>query len=167
MATVARQGSTVGDKTYLAIAGGFLTIVGAFVTAFYAMRRTMIESASAENRAYFEKLSDRLEKVEDDLEAERAELDETKHELLAVRASRDNLESTNRLLREQVEATEAQNRLLTIANADLTETIEQLESQIVVLEDELETERRLKLELTHRLDVLEARVGSFSEIEEC
>jgi len=142
-----------------AVAGAITAIVGVLVTAFFGLRKTLIEKASEQNQAFFEELGDRLSDVESELKAERAAVYELRTGILESKEIVSQLEAKNRLLRENVETEEARNRLLLSQNAELAEKCDLLKAQL----DEARFENK---DLRRTLVVLEGRMSGLEFISD-
>lgn len=124
-----RKSPMMESQTIGAMIGGALTLIGILVTAFVTFKKTVLEQAATHTTSYYADIAKRLEDLEEDLN-ERAE----QLHLLRLDAEKSagvvaQLEAQNRILREQLEATEARNRHLLIMNAELAEKCDLLREE--------------------------------------
>jgi peptidoglycan hydrolase CwlO-like protein len=115
------------DGTMLAAGGGVVSIFVAFITAFFSLRKTVVESTAAENQAFFTGLSDRLKVVEDDLEEERDKTALLRDEVLSLREKLSEAKSLARELDRRNNLLEEERDSLRIRIRELEERIDHLE----------------------------------------
>ena len=119
----------------LSASGAFLVAV---VTAFFSLRKTVVESTVAQNQAFFVALANRLKEVEDDLAQEKIISDELRREALE---NREALSLANReisTLKDQLSVASSQRdeeRALRLeVEAEMGRVVRRFEERIAILE---------------------------------
>jgi chromosome segregation ATPase len=122
------------DSTVLAVGGGIASFLVALVTAFFALRKTVVEATAAENQTFFATLSERLKQVEIDLKAERLDSQQLREDLLSMKGKLTEARLLCSELERRNEILERRNEILEAGRTERTEHIRKLELRIEHLE---------------------------------
>jgi len=116
------------------IGGAIGSIILAVITAFFALRKTVIESTSAENQAFFVGLSNRLKEVEDDLSIERAETQKLRGEVIDLREQLFSAKMHVSEIERRNSVLELERNCLSEERVSLRKEIRDLEERLRILE---------------------------------
>ena len=128
------QGDTVISNDVVIIGGAIGSILLAVITAFFALRKTVIESTSAENQSFFIGLSNRLKEVEDDLTVERNETQKLRGEVIDLREQLSSARMNVSEIERRNSVLENERNCLSEERVSLRKEIRDLEERLRILE---------------------------------